>query len=358
MSLVELLVVIAVVLLLIALLGTGVNFVWQTYYDMRCKSNLHRLWQTLHSRESATLPAPDQWIDYVGATEAAPMLICPLDTVGGVAAAEPDPPEINGDVAIISPPASVVFNVLESNTTIHAFVERERVELASNVNCNIVDPGRYDTNYNSGSGVVEGGTVVDAYFVHLDPEGSNRTEVSGTVGFSSDILGIICLDDELDATDGSLGCPQTEYPTGQGSRGFENNAEQITLADDRRSITIHRWKSTFPGENMRVLCESSKYGGGGGGFASYGMNADVPATHPPPTQILLVEYERSIVFVDDLEDFEAMLAPRHLGHVNVLFVEGNVDSMDPEDLHPDVAMKMWRPPGLVETDWVDPNDPW
>lgn len=81
------------------------------------------------------------------------------------------------------------------------------------------------------------------------------------------------------------------------------------------------------------------------GAASYGMNAMAPIIRPQQKQILLIEYEQTVVDVDGSgvsdDDFDALFAPRHLGIANTLFGDGAViqtrrdvvDPLDPANRH-------------------------
>jgi hypothetical protein len=182
--------------------------------------------------------------------------------------------------------------------------------------------------------------VVNCTFLFFDPVGSENATSSGAIVMSGEIIGIICTDARLNATDAILGRPGTLYDNGRGSRGFESGAEKVTLGDDRRTFTINNFQATFPGENVRILTV------GGAGGSSYGMNNQVAPASASPSQILLLEYGRGVADVNGVggdDDFYKEVAPRHFGLVNILFVEGKVESLAPEDLDPPTHPKLWKP---------------
>ena len=342
-TLVELLVVVVIIGLLLALLVGGIQSAYEHAINTQCKWHLHQLWQVLRADESLGLPDPLSWTLPVSETEAAPCLVCPKQYADFSKGAEN--PGGSGNVVLIAPPPSVVFGQVESNTAIPYFIERENYTLPESVMVDISKPGRYDNNYGSTSTTIPAGTVVNCTFLFFDPVSSGPGTSSGAITMSGEIIGIICTDAKLNATDPILGRPGTAYATGQGSRGFENNAEMVTLEADLRTFTIHNFYSTFPGENVRILTV------GGAEGSSYGMNNQIKPTGSSPAQILLLEYRRSVADVDGLnvdgvspdDDFYKEVAPRHFGLVNVLTVEGSVESFSPGEIDPRYHPNRWKP---------------
>jgi len=337
-SLVEMMVVIVILMILLALLVPFMGQAYDYYDEAQCQWRLHEIWKSLHIGQVASLPDPHNWTESVRGAGAEEMLRCPRDNSTAVEVALRSCTGNNVDQ--IDPPASVVFNDLESNTTIQMFCEREHYVLPTDVDVNLSTPGTYGS-FGGGGGSIPAGTVVNCYFLHFDPVGSGPAETRGSVNFGSKMLGVIVTDAQLDKTDAVLGIPGTRYPGGQKSRGFESGAENVTLSDDRTTFVINRFTSTFPGEQVRVLTVSEA------GASSYGMNIQVRPSGPRPSQILLVEYGRTTVDLDGKDsddDFEALVRPRHQGRVNVLMVEGNVESLEPDELRPAPSgMDRWKP---------------
>ena len=194
----------------------------------------------------------------------------------------------------------------------------------------------------------------------------------GRMNFNGDILGIICLSAQLDASDSILGNPGTKYPTGTSARGFEAKQEVVTISNDCRTLTINRFYSTSCGEQMRIIVrakadDDQKAGASGGGNpaapasswawdddleydvggpTSYAMNTRALPSDAWPGQVLLVEFRRTIADfrLDGSAAQEALrlnLAPRHSGRVNALFVDGHVDGLTPEELMPNASGQPW-----------------
>jgi prepilin-type N-terminal cleavage/methylation domain-containing protein len=82
----------------------------------------------------------------------------------------------------------------------------------------------------------------------------------------------------------------------------------------------------------------------GGGVGSYGMNNQTDDARSRPEQLLLLDYEKTIVDVDGAgsadDDFDKSFAPRHLGKANVLLVSGAIRQRSRSQLLP--ADAIWK----------------
>jgi len=127
-----------------------------------------------------------------------------------------------GNAVQIAPPASVDFDVLQSNTAIRAFNEQQAATLAAPLAVNISAPGIYDDPSDLTPATIPAGTVISSHLIHFDIffEGA-AVESSGTVTFRDRILGVIVGDADVDASD-FLGAAGTTYPAaGVQFRGAE-----------------------------------------------------------------------------------------------------------------------------------------
>ena len=407
-SLMELMMVILILAVLAAMLFPAAHQAWATYQLTKCKTNLNTIYKAFHSM-SAMLPPPNAWTDMVHAAGATEMLICPCDTIEVreedyiMYDEEVDGPllmqreneagerrrikverdgvlETAGGVTRIAVPPSAVFNDLESNTQIFMFTEQEDFELPTDVAVDIGAPGYYDRNYSQTGTVIPAGQPVNCYFLHFDSVGKSNATAAGSVTFREEILGIICMDGSLDATDPVLGV--TRYDTGRRSRGYEQGAERVELSPDRRTFYIRRYQVTYPGEDCRILTKPSTeefvsydvpndqiqvIDGSDGpkegkvillsvDTSSYAMNSQVKPMGSPPRQLLLLEFERTSIAESRATDFSLCfekwapgvkdlphVAPRHNGLVNILTVEGSVRSATPEEIHPTSRRDLWEP---------------
>lgn len=143
-----------------------------------------------------------------------------------------------GAVQVVSPPADVRTGVLESDTVISVFAERQNHTLVGNVNADITAPGESPlsgdpSNLNLSPGSLLAGTVVDSYFVHLDP--ISQTFLEGSISFDRDVLGLILSDDTLEASHAALGFPGTIYDR---LGKVEIGQDSIVLRADRRTVSF------------------------------------------------------------------------------------------------------------------------
>jgi len=342
-TLVELLAVLFIITLLLLILAPVMGSARETALNALCQNNLEKLSTALRTvssstgKDYATMPEAGDWIAAASGGGGKTVLKCPKGYYKGGAGMFPVP-----NCVKIDPPMSVVYDDLEHNKDIHAFVERVGYKLPRAVTCDIGVAGFYDKKFGDNPKTIPAGTVVNIYFVHYDRVGRSGTiESSGSVSFNGEILGIIVTDERLNGSD-DLGYPGTTYATGQRSRGYENNAERIELTDDMRSVIIHRYRISHPGEDLRVITKSTVE-------ASYGMNNRVDRKVPKPSQLLLLEYNKEEADYDREgrgdDDYEVEIAPRHFGRVNTLLVNGAVKLRWPDDLDPtkDENKTLWEP---------------
>jgi prepilin-type processing-associated H-X9-DG protein len=84
-------------------------------------------------------------------------------------------------------------------------------------------------------------------------------------------------------------------------------------------------------------------------YSDYGMNARAHRLYQDSPKILVVEYHKpvaDVVGLDAPDVWSYEVAPRHLGMLNVLYVDGHVESHRPDDISPEVPAlnnELWRP---------------
>lgn len=160
---------------------------------------------------------------------------------------------VSGAVSIIPAPADARLGMLESNTVAPLFTEVTGLKLPSNLTVDFNAPGTYNSNPVS-LPFISAGTVVDSYYLITDPVGSdvnNVRDFSGTITFSTDVLGVIVLDPEFASSNGTLGHPGTLYsPAGI---ALELGApDMFTLSGSRRTISFS-FSSNTAADNMRIV---------------------------------------------------------------------------------------------------------
>ena len=159
-----------------------------------------------------------------------------------------------GAIMEIAPPPSVELDALESNLRIFAFTEMLGLTLGKDIAVDITSAGSYSEPGDLTPGSIAATTVVDVYFLHFDPV-TGLVNLSGSITFDQDIVGVIVLSDSLDATDRTLGFPGTTYPTGLTTRGLEfggDFSDFITLSEDLSTISIDR-SATTGVDQIRII---------------------------------------------------------------------------------------------------------
>jgi hypothetical protein len=160
-----------------------------------------------------------------------------------------------GVTVLGSPPPSVQFNQLESNTDIFAFQERAGYTLPVPVLVDVTDPGTYDqvSDVPLIPSTIPAGTTVNSYLLHADPDlrlvstdfvvYSNR---SVTFDANEVVIGIQLRTDTLLLMHPVLGAPGTAYPPPSVTFGLEltdliilPGDDSLTLSADRRTVTVN-----------------------------------------------------------------------------------------------------------------------
>lgn len=339
----EVLAVIAVVMIIISILMPALVKSKEVVYDAKCKNNLSQIVKTMamfkaeNNGRSGSLPSPLAWQTYIEHMEVGVALRCPKD---GRDANQESSGSLSGSGTINylnEPPSDVRFDALESNTQIFVFRERESFALPKAVQVDVSNPGFVGHNNDYSPATIPAGVEVDSFFLHYDSVGHQRANTSGSVTVRGQIIGVIVEDKTLNDSDLIVGAEGTQYPTGQGARGFEAGAEKITLTDDLKTIEINQFKISFPGEEMRILTVP-------GGFSSYGMNNQVPQqTWARGKQVMFAEYEKSIIDVDNKngnnDDLNDWLATRHFDKANVIYGDGSLGLHVVNELNPSASQK-------------------
>jgi hypothetical protein len=163
-----------------------------------------------------------------------------------------------GTISVIAPPASVVVNSgLESDTVAFFFTERKDLVLPGGVLVNITSPGTYNSNASLTPGSIAAGTLVDSYYLHNDLVGSPTTTIThgGSVTFDTNILGVIVLDAQFAASNGTLGHPGTLYSSS--GQGLELGApDTVTLSITGRTLSYSVGTSNVA-DDVRIITAGS-----------------------------------------------------------------------------------------------------
>jgi hypothetical protein len=167
-----------------------------------------------------------------------------------------DKPRCTGAFGFVeSHPTSLGYKAHVQDGRASVFLESHDVRLLHDLRVDLSSPGRHTTLETEDATIPEG-SVVDCYLIHCAPV-AERHEVAGAVRFPGRIVGVLCGDDRLNATNAELGARWSlacQHP----ERGVESlpdpNADTITISRDRRTLSAHF--QTMSIDQVRVLVET------------------------------------------------------------------------------------------------------
>ncbi len=160
-------------------------------------------------------------------------------------------------------PRSVVPGSLEDDRRIFVFAERADVVLKNDLTVTVAGPDT-DGPLRDQLATLPAGTCVSSYLLHFDPASHNGKVIGcyGSVKFDRQVLGVIVGDDQLAATDGILGAPETNYASDKvqvKNRGMEitnttnRYSDIITISRDRRTVAVRCFHGRSTTDQFRVL---------------------------------------------------------------------------------------------------------
>lgn len=155
------------------------------------------------------------------------------------------PTTVTGGLVEIRAPESLVPGAFEATGEIRVIAEQQNRPLGAALAISVPIDGRtppvlFDAANDLAAATLAQGTYANSHLLHLDAAGAgNPTAVSGTVTFSTPILGIIVRDADLNASDSVVGLSDVAYGAAAG-RGTELSAtgDRITLSPDMKTISV------------------------------------------------------------------------------------------------------------------------
>jgi len=259
----------------------------------RCKVNLQQLWELFHDTGGdMRLPSPAVWTGFVADRDSQDILICLSDDLDRSASV------MLGDVYLVQDPGGLTFYPI-----------MDIVELGDMDLFQLDVFQRSDTVWEMWIGDYTGGDVL----ANSDADGAVRVTLGGNIMIES-----------LDAP-GQWSCGSDHWVCDGPNMGKANWRDDIV-----RRLTGMSYHEIDPPYVV------------GGARCSYGMNVDVPRVNGRPSQLLLLDYEKTTAdAVAHTVDGEwKYLAPRHMGRVNAVFVDGSVRDLWPSELDPGEGL--WR----------------
>ncbi|MEX2214812.1 MAG: prepilin-type N-terminal cleavage/methylation domain-containing protein [Phycisphaeraceae bacterium] len=289
----EMLAVIAIILILLSLLLPSMGKSREAAISAKCQSNQHQIHIAMKAankmvNEFTRLPNAGAWTGFVRKQGAAEAMICPSLGKG-------EEPSL-GDVYSVQ--------VSGGSTTFTWIEDIKAGQLAADPQlCRVYQGGYMGTFGESGQSWIEnawGGPITDGQMgVGYDDDG-------GYVVVFGPHPTIYSIDAPGDTSCGS------DHWVCVGEAGTQWKGEQVM------QLTGNAHKNIVD-PPVEI------------GSATYGMNNQVSDKKHRGSQVLLMDYNRTIVRVGAngvfLDDFNKQFAPRHFNKANVLFVDGHIQLM-------------------------------
>ncbi len=144
-------------------------------------------------------------------------------------------------------PNDLGLGKVESNSEMKVFYERQSYILQDNLQ---IDKGfgQYE-----GSNFIPANTVVNSYIIHVDPVGTTRITLTGSVTFDTDIIGIIYSTSLLKKSDSKLGCEGVNFEKDNLLRGLElSYGDSWSISNDNKTFSLNTYTDVSMDE-IRII---------------------------------------------------------------------------------------------------------
>lgn len=178
--------------------------------------------------------------------------------------------QATGLMKFVSPGPDFVPGKFEDSDHILVFPERSHVQLQSDLEVDVTEPGKYARVRRRDKHPVASGQQIRSYLLQLNPIGEftrqevDHARVIGQITFDRPILGLIGKTTLLTETDELLGHPLGDY--GAPRRGIEpsrpddtpdSGRDSVTLSRDRRTLSLDLSASSAV-DQIRVLVSENQ----------------------------------------------------------------------------------------------------
>ena len=285
-TLVELLVVVAIIALLVSILIPGYGRVRSLSRSTACRSNLRQMWEAFHDTGgSLSFPRPSGWVQFVYGRNLDGLARCPEDEFDADSHAAAD----LGDLYLVQDPGGLTFypvmDIIQNLGSAGSFFQLDVI---------VRGPSEYE--------------------FWLDNDGACSISIGKTIVVTP-----------MDAP-GAATCGSDHWVCYGPHIGTPNWNSDVV----RRLTGMSYRQVDPPFEVQAVPC-------------SYGMNINTATVDSRPDRILLLDYRKAIAdpVADNVAGGMPQLDPeRHLGKVNAVFVDGSVRGLWPDEVAP--TARLWK----------------
>ena len=331
-TLLEMLVVIAIIALLVTLLVPTVRHAIGYTYTAICANNLHQLTEMLQLNTEPgskhSLPFPSEWCSYITDRDAGDLLKCPLDDTDPVVSERPD---LSHMYIVQRQGGSTLFSNVQVIIDTGRSVEDHQVRTVESVDGVPAEQGQV--------------------YICIGPTGDECAVIRLTYG---NVVRFESLPHQIThrCTSDHWLCMDNDEPNWR-----SEVASTIRGQNRDPSIFVMRFQGVdyfdkWP--DYELDCAD---------IASYAMNNAINVDSPRPGQLMLVEYRKAVAKVerkgfgcdalgDDNEDENGNLRTRHFDRANLALAGGGVRLMTREELQAeydmytvDQIMGLWAPKG-------------
>jgi hypothetical protein len=159
---------------------------------------------------------------------------------------------VTGQATLVAPPADATAHTGAASLVF----DEQSVVLVSPIALEISAPGTYASLASLTPGTIPAGSAVSSFYLHSFGPDISGNVFSGSITFSTPILGVEGLAAGLTATN-FLGSPTTTYFTTDAGQSFEfgSQIDSLTISADRRTLTFLNETFNAP-DDLRIVTAS------------------------------------------------------------------------------------------------------